>query len=110
MYELGQLYLKSQLDSQPQPNLKTQLDSKDQVNSKPQPYLKTTCGAEPVSAFQWFTTAARFGSQESKAQAAKLAPTLSPAQRKAALLAVDAWIRQHPGSQKDEDQEDEGRK
>jgi hypothetical protein len=59
-----------------------------------------------VRAFQWFTTAARFGSRESKTQAAKLAPTLSPTQRKAALLAVDAWIRQHPGSQKDEDEEE----
>jgi TPR repeat protein len=73
-------------------------------------YLNKKCGADPVSAFQWFTTAARFGSQDGKAQAAKLAPRLSPAQRKSAQLAVDGWIRQHPGSQKEEDEEDEGRK
>ena len=72
-------------------------------------YLNKKCGADPVSAFQWFTTAARFGLPESKAEAAKLALTLSAAQRKSAQLAVDGWIRQHPGSQKEEDEEDEGR-
>jgi len=70
-------------------------------------YLKKPCGTDRATAFQWLTIGARFGSQESKAEAARLAPSLSAAQKKSAQAAVDRWIRQHSGAQKDEDEEDE---
>ena len=69
-------------------------------------YSQKKCGADRVSALQWFTTGARFGSKESKAAAERLSPSLSAAQQKSVQLAVERWIKQHPGSQKEEDDEE----
>jgi TPR repeat protein len=64
------------------------------------------CGQDKDKAFTWFTIAAEFGSQESKAEADKLAKTLSAAQKKRDQLQVAKWIKEHPGSDKKEDEEE----
>jgi TPR repeat protein len=69
-------------------------------------YLTPKCGANHLSAFRWFSTGARFGSLDSQAEAKKLSPSLSVAQRKSTQAAVEQWIKQHPGSRKEEDDEE----
>jgi TPR repeat protein len=64
------------------------------------------CGPDKDKAFRWFTIGAKFGSQESKAEADKLAKTLSAAQKKRDQLQVAEWIKKHPGSDKEEDEEE----
>jgi TPR repeat protein len=64
------------------------------------------CGPDKDKAFRWFTIGAKFGSQESKAEADKLAKTLSAAQKKRDQLQVAKWIKEHPGSDKKEDEEE----
>src|ERR1041385_164230 len=64
------------------------------------------CGPDKDKAFRWLTIGARFGSQESKSEADKLARTLSAAQRKKDELRVAEWIKEHPGSDKEEDEEE----
>jgi len=64
------------------------------------------CGPDKDKAFQWFTIGARFGSSESKAEADRLARTLSAAQRKKDQLRAAEWIKEHPGSDKEEDEEE----
>lgn len=68
-------------------------------------YLEQKCGADRAHSFQWFIIGARFGSSESKIEAAKLATYLSPAQRKNAELAAGQWIKKHYGARKEEDEE-----
>ena len=72
-------------------------------------YLTPKCGSNRVSALQWFSTGARFGSHDSKAEAEKLSRSLSVAQRRSAQSAAEQWIKQHPGSRKEEDEENENR-
>ena len=64
------------------------------------------CGPDKDKAFTWFTIGARFGSGESKAEAEKLSKTLSAAQKKRDELRVAEWIKEHPGSDKEEDEEE----
>jgi TPR repeat protein len=64
------------------------------------------CGPDKDKAFTWFTIGAKFGSQESQAEADKLVKTLSAAQRKRDQLQVAKWIKDHPGSDKEEDEEE----
>jgi uncharacterized protein len=64
------------------------------------------CGPDKDKAFTWFTIGARFRSSESKAEAEGLEHKLTPAQKKHAELAAEKWIREHPGSDKDEDEEE----
>jgi TPR repeat protein len=64
------------------------------------------CGQDKDKAFTWFTIGARFGSNESKAEADKLAKTLSAVQKKRDQLRVAEWIKEHPGSDKEEDEEE----
>lgn len=64
------------------------------------------CGPNKDKAFTWFTIGARFGSQESKAEAERLAHRLTPAQKKHAELVAAKWIKENPGSNKDEDEEE----
>lgn len=64
------------------------------------------CGPNKDLAFTWFSIGAKFGSQESKAEADKLAKALSAAQRKKDQLRAAEWIKEHPGSEKDEDEEE----
>lgn len=69
-------------------------------------YLNAKCGADRNQAFVWLTIGGRFGSDESKAEAEKLAHILSPAQKKRDLLIVERWTKQHPDVGKDENDED----
>jgi TPR repeat protein len=64
------------------------------------------CGPDENKAFTWFTIGARFGSGESKAEADRLAQRLTLAQKKHAKLAAAKWIKEHPGSDKEEDEEE----
>jgi uncharacterized protein len=64
------------------------------------------CGPDKDKAFRWFTIGARFGSRESKAEADRLARTLSAPQRKKDQLRAAEWIKEHPGSDKEEDEEE----
>jgi monoamine oxidase len=64
------------------------------------------CGPNRMSAYRWFLTCARFGSEQSKAEAGKLSPLLTATQRKSVQESVEQWIRQHPGSQEEEDKEE----
>jgi TPR repeat protein len=64
------------------------------------------CGPDKEKAFTWFTIAARFGSIEGKTEAGKLAKTLSAAQKKKDQVRVAEWIKEHPGSDKEEDEEE----
>ncbi|HEX3155132.1 MAG TPA: hypothetical protein VHV32_10935, partial [Candidatus Angelobacter sp.] len=64
------------------------------------------CGQDKDKAFTWFTIGARFGSSESKAEADKLAKTLSAAQRKRDQVRAAEWIKEHPGSDKEGDEEE----
>lgn len=64
------------------------------------------CGPDKDKAFTWFTIGGRFGSSESKAEAERLAHRLTLAQKKHAELAAAKWIKEHPGSDKDEDEEE----
>ena len=68
-------------------------------------YLKI-CGANKEQAFLWFTIGARFGSEESKKAADEVAVSLTAAQRKRAQRRVAEWIKEHPGSDKQEDEEE----
>jgi TPR repeat protein len=69
-------------------------------------YLNTKCGADRNQAFIWFTISGQFGAKEGKAEAERLARTLTPAQKKSANLSAERWIKGHPGADKDEDQEE----
>lgn len=64
------------------------------------------CGPDKEKAFTWFTIGTKFGSQESKAEANKLSKTLSAAQKKRDQFRVAEWIKEHPGSDKEEDEEE----
>ena len=64
------------------------------------------CGPDKDKAFTWFTIGAKFGSPESKSEAEQLAKTLSAAQKKRDELRVAKWIKEHPGSDKEEDEEE----
>ena len=64
------------------------------------------CGPDKDKAFTWFMIGARFGSQESKAEADRLSKTLSAAQKKRDQLRAAEWIKEHPGSDKEEDEEE----
>jgi TPR repeat protein len=64
------------------------------------------CGPDKEKAFTWFTIGARFGSGESKAEAEQLALKLTPAQKKHAELAAAKWAKEHPGSDKEEAEEE----
>jgi len=64
------------------------------------------CGPDKDKAFRWFTIGAKFGSQESKAETDRLARTLSAAQRKKDQLRAAEWMKEHSGSDKEEDEEE----
>lgn len=64
------------------------------------------CGPNREQAFTWFIVGAKFGSQESKAEAEKLAALMPATRRKRAKLAAEKWIKDHPGSDKEEDEEE----
>jgi TPR repeat protein len=63
------------------------------------------CGPDRDQAFKWFSIGAKFGSAQSKEAADRLAKALTAAQRKHAAIAAEKWIKDHPGSDKEEDDE-----
>jgi TPR repeat protein len=64
------------------------------------------CGPDKDRAFTWFSIATKFGSQESIREAERLGKTLSAAQKKKDQLRAAKWIKDHPGSDKEEDEEE----
>jgi len=64
------------------------------------------CGPDKDKAFTWFTIGSRFRSSESKAEVNRLATAMPAAQKKRAELAAAKWIKAHPGSDKEEDDEE----
>jgi hypothetical protein len=58
------------------------------------------------TAYTWFQTGARFGSQESRTEAEKLSSLLTDAQRKAIDLKIEKWISKHSGADQQEDAEE----
>jgi uncharacterized protein len=69
-------------------------------------YLTGKCGANKSQAFLWFTIGTRFGSAESKAEAKKLARQLTVAQARQSRRLAEEWIKKHPGSETQEDEEE----
>ncbi|HET8889143.1 MAG TPA: tetratricopeptide repeat protein [Candidatus Angelobacter sp.] len=64
------------------------------------------CGPDKDKAFTWFTIGSLFRSSESQAEAEQLGRKLSLAQKKHAEQAAAKWIKEHPGSDKEEDEEE----
>jgi uncharacterized protein len=64
------------------------------------------CGPDKDRALQWFTIGAKFGSGESKTEADRLSKAISSARKKRAEIAAAKWITEHPGSDKEEDEEE----
>ena len=72
-------------------------------------YLNARCGVDRNQAFIWLTLGGRFGSEESKTEAARTARALPSAQKKHDLLIVERWIKEHPNIGKGENEEEEER-
>jgi hypothetical protein len=64
------------------------------------------CGPNKDRAFTWFTIGARFRSEESKREADKMATAMPAAQKKHAEVGAAKWIKEHPGRDKEEDEEE----
>jgi hypothetical protein len=64
------------------------------------------CGQDKDKAFAWFMIGARFGSMKSKSEADKLQAAMTAVRRKHAEIAAAKWIKEHPGSDKEEDEEE----
>ena len=64
------------------------------------------CGRNLEQAQKWFLIGAKSGSDESKDFAEFTARKMLPAQRKRAEIAAEKWIKDHPGSGKEEDEEE----
>jgi hypothetical protein len=64
------------------------------------------CGPNKEQAFTWFTIGARFGSDESKKEVDRLSTAMPAAQTKHAEVTAAKWIKEHPGSDKEEDEEE----
>jgi uncharacterized protein len=64
------------------------------------------CGPNRELVFKWFTIGAKFGSEESKKEVERMSMTMPAVQKKRAELAAAKWIKEHPGSDKEEDEEE----
>jgi uncharacterized protein len=64
------------------------------------------CGPNRELVFKWFMIGAKFGSEESKKEVERMAMTMPSVQKRRAELAAAKWIKQHPGSDKEEDEEE----
>jgi hypothetical protein len=64
------------------------------------------CGPNKEQAFTWFTIGARVGSDESKKEVDRLLTAMPAAQKKHAEVTAAKWIKEHPGSGKEEDEEE----
>jgi TPR repeat protein len=69
-------------------------------------YLSFKCGPDRGQAFKWFSIGAKLGSAESKDAADQLAKALTARQRKHAVIAAEKWIKDHPGNDKEEDEDE----
>ncbi len=70
-------------------------------------YQSEECGAHnSAKAYLWFQTGARYGSQEARAEADKLAPMLTGSQRKAFALRIDEGAKKHTGADRHEAKEE----
>jgi TPR repeat protein len=66
----------------------------------------TKCGPDKDKAYTWFTLGEWFGLTKSKAELTRLGQRLTLAQKKHARLAAAKWLKEHPGSDKEEDEEE----
>jgi uncharacterized protein len=64
------------------------------------------CGPNRELVFKWFTIGAQFGSEESRKEVERMAMTMPSVQKRRAELAAAKWIKEHPGSDKEEDEEE----
>jgi TPR repeat protein len=64
------------------------------------------CGPDKDKAYIWFTLAEWFGLTKSKAELERLGQRLTLAQKKHARLVAAKWLKEHPGSDKEEDEEE----
>ena len=62
------------------------------------------CGPNRELVFKWFTIGAKFGSEESRKEVEKMAMTMPSVQKRRAELAAAKWIKEHPGSEEDEEE------
>jgi len=69
-------------------------------------YQTARCGSNLEQAAFWLRTGARFGSRESQAEAEKLIPRLTPAQKKNADREVERWIAKYSSAQKKDDEDE----
>jgi uncharacterized protein len=70
-------------------------------------YKGGKCPRNSERALLWFTLGSRFGMEQSKTQADKIASTLPASTRKRVSSRAEEWIKAHPGAQKEEDEEEE---
>ncbi len=70
-------------------------------------YKGGKCPSNAERSLLWFTLGDRFGMQESKAEAERLAAALPASTTKRARSSAEQWIKAHPGAQKEEDEEEE---
>jgi hypothetical protein len=64
------------------------------------------CGPDKDKAYTWFTLGEWFGLTKSKAELERLGQRLTLAQKKQARLVAAKWLKEHPGSDKEEDEEE----
>jgi uncharacterized protein len=70
-------------------------------------YQSEECGVHNFAkAYIWSQTGSRYGSQEARAEADKLAPMFTDSQKKAFALRIDEWAKRHTGADKYEDKEE----
>ncbi|HYX52902.1 MAG TPA: tetratricopeptide repeat protein [Candidatus Limnocylindrales bacterium] len=70
-------------------------------------YRGGKCPRNSERALLWFTLGGRFGMQESKDEAAKLAGTLALSTNNRVNSRAEEWIKAHLGAQKEEEEEEE---
>ena len=74
-------------------------------------YQSGECGGQNAEkAYVWFQTGARYGSQEARAEADKLASTFTGSQKKAFAMKIDQWAKKHTGADKFEEKEEKEEK
>lgn len=64
------------------------------------------CGPDKDKAYTWFTLGEWFGLTKSKAELTRLGQRLTLAQKKLARLAAAKWMKEHPGTDKEEEEEE----
>jgi TPR repeat protein len=73
-------------------------------------YLDKKCVTDSPgdsTAYMWFSLGGRFGSQQSRMAADMVVPTLKPAQKRNADLAMERWMKKYDNAQKKDEDEEE---